>query len=58
MPSEPIQLDAITTITSPIRFVETHIMISQQYSGKRIFLPYLQRLKNLKALIENKQQHG
>jgi len=51
LPHEPVRLDSCTLITDPAKFVSTEIAIVRANNGNPRFLPYLDRLKQLKILL-------
>lgn len=53
MPTEPIQLSKGEVIHNLKLFIDTHISVIKINNGKKVFIPYLDRLKLLKSLIDN-----
>jgi hypothetical protein len=56
IPKQPIKLNPFSTILSIPFFIESHLSYVKANNGKRAFLPYLDRLKELKnylTLISN-----
>jgi hypothetical protein len=51
LPLEPIKLNQCTTITDISIFVESHLGFVKANNGNRIYLPYLERLKELKNYL-------
>ena len=51
-PLKPIQLNQCSTITDIGKFVKSHLETVKRYNGKRSFLPYLERLRQLKKLAQ------
>jgi hypothetical protein len=51
LPNHPIKLNQCSTIIDCSLFIESHLITLKANSGKRIFLPYLDRLKQLKSLL-------
>jgi len=51
LPHEPVRLDSCTLITDPALFVSTEIAIVRANNGNSRFLPYLDRLQQLKILL-------
>ncbi len=51
LPEEPIQLTAWETIINPQLFIESHFATVKANNGKRTFLPYLNRLQELKQVL-------
>ena len=54
LPNQKIKLSRYKTIINPTKFIESHMAIVSTYNGKRIALPYLNRLRELKIHINNK----
>lgn len=52
LPAQPLELNKCSTITDCRRFLETHFATVKRSNGNRIFLPYLDRLKELRSIIE------
>ena len=53
MPTEPLQLSEGEVIHDLKLFIATHISVIKTNNGKNGFIPYLDRLKLLKSLIDN-----
>jgi hypothetical protein len=53
LPTHPIKLNKCSTITNCSLFIENHFATVKANNGKRTFLPYLNRLHNLKAILNN-----
>ena len=53
LPSTPVQLSVCERIDDVNLFVESHLEYVRANNGKRIFLPYLERLQDLKELLSN-----
>jgi hypothetical protein len=52
--TQPIKLDTWgTTITDIPKFINSHLITVKNHNGNRTFLPYLNRLKELKQLFIN-----
>jgi hypothetical protein len=51
LPNQPLKLNDFTTITSCTQFAENHLVVVKANSGKQSFLPYLQRLQELKQFL-------
>jgi hypothetical protein len=51
LPSQSVKLNAYTTITNCAIFIESHFATLNIYNGKRAFLPYLNRLRELKQVL-------
>ncbi|TAL62564.1 MAG: hypothetical protein EPN85_02405 [Bacteroidetes bacterium] len=50
-PSGPVKLNACQTITDISKFIAGHLAIVKANNGNRIFLPYLNRLQELKTIL-------
>lgn len=48
---QQISLNACTTITDVPLFIESHFIAIQNNKGKRAYLPYLERLSQLKSIL-------
>jgi hypothetical protein len=55
LPAHPVRLNAWTTVSDPATFIDSHLSAIRHNNGKRSFLPYLERLQSLKAIISTKQ---
>ena len=51
LPTQPVKLNRCSTITDCSIFIESHFATVKANNGKRTFLPYLNRLQELKKLI-------
>jgi hypothetical protein len=51
LPTHPIKLNRYSTITDCSLFIESHFATVKENNGKRAFLPYLNRLKELKQFL-------
>lgn len=51
LPTQPIRLNGCSTILNCSLFIESHFANVKANNGKRAFLPYLHRLKELKAIL-------
>ncbi len=51
LPTGAIQLDRCTTVTDIPKFIETHLTTIKANRGKGSFMPYLNRLKELKIKL-------
>ena len=51
IPTQPIKLNACITITDCSLFIESHFLTVKANNGKRTFLPYLNRLQELKQVF-------
>jgi hypothetical protein len=54
LPSQPLKLNKCSTITNYSLFIESHLDKVKTHNGKRTYLPYLNRLKELKQAITTK----
>ena len=54
LPTTPIKLDQCSTITNVPLFIKAHLETVQNNNGKHAYLPYLERLRLLKSIL-NKQ---
>jgi hypothetical protein len=50
-PKEPVKLNGCTTITDINNFIENHIATARANSDNKTFLPYLNRVKELKEVL-------
>ena len=57
LPKEPIKLDVCTTVMDCKKAYLSHIPIVENYNGKPIAKPYLDRLLNLKKWIKSNNQN-
>jgi hypothetical protein len=53
LPSDPVKLNAWTTITNVGLFIDSSLSFVKANSGNRTFLPYLNSLKEFKTLLSN-----
>ena len=53
LPNQPIRLNQCSTITKASLFVENHLAVCKVNNGKKIFLPYLNRLQEFKQTLIN-----
>lgn len=51
LPTQPIKLNRCSTITDCSLFIESHFTTVKANNGKRTFLPYLNRLQELKQIL-------
>jgi hypothetical protein len=51
LPVKPVKLNRYSTITECPLFIESHFSTLKAYSGNLNFLPYLERLQELKKLL-------
>jgi rubredoxin len=51
LPTQPIKLNSFSTITDCSLFIESHFATVKANNGKQAFLPYLNRLQQLKAMF-------
>ena len=54
LPDRPIKLDQFSTINNVHDFVQNHFETIKVNNGKKNFLPYLERLQNLKVVLTEK----
>jgi hypothetical protein len=52
LPTQPIKLNRCSIITNCSLFIESHFTTVKANNGKRTFLPYLDRLQELKQAIK------
>ena len=50
-PAQPIRLNRYSVITDYFLFIESHFATVKAHNGNRTFLPYLDRLKELKQVL-------
>lgn len=53
-PTQPVKLNGFSTITDYSLFVESHLSTVKANNGKQAFLPYLNRLQELRQVMEGK----
>lgn len=53
LPTPPVKLNQCTKIIDISKFIDSHLAIMKAQNGKRIYLPYLNRLQELKQYIKN-----
>jgi hypothetical protein len=51
LPTQPLKLNRCRTITKCSLFIESHFATVKANNGKRTFLPYLNRLQELKQVL-------
>lgn len=51
LPTQPVKLNKCSTITDCSLFIESHFATVKANNGKRTFLPYLNRLQELKQVL-------
>jgi hypothetical protein len=51
LPTQPIKLNKCSTITDCTKFIKSHITTIKANNGKQAFLPYLNRLQELKQAL-------
>lgn len=54
LPTRPVKLNPYSTITNVPLFIESHFATVKANNGKRTFLPYLNRLQELKSVLTTK----
>lgn len=52
-PTQPVKLNKCSTITNCSLFIESHFATVKANNGKRTFLPYLNRLQELKGIFQS-----
>jgi hypothetical protein len=52
LPTQPVKLNKCSTITNCSLFIESHFATVKENHGKRTFLPYLNRLQELKMKLQ------
>jgi hypothetical protein len=55
LPTQPVKLNRCSTIRDCSLFIESHFATVKGNNGNRTFLPYLNRLKELKYLTQNRR---
>lgn len=53
LPPAPVQLNSCTVLTNVPIFVKTHLSVVNANKKNPVFLPYLERLKELQTFIKN-----
>ena len=53
LPTSPIKLNSHGTISDCFKFVQSHLATVRANNGKPAFKPYLNRLKELKSVLDN-----
>lgn len=51
LPKQPVKLNSYTTITDLKQFVESHISVLKNYATNKNFIPHIDRLHQLKAIM-------
>ena len=51
LPTQPVKLNRCSTITDCSLFIESHFATVKANNGKRTFLPYMNRLQELKKIL-------
>ena len=51
LPTQPVKMNPYSTITNCSLFIESHFATVKANNGKRTFLPYLNRLQELKQVL-------
>jgi len=54
LPTQPVKLNRCSTITECFLFIESHFATVKANNGNRTFLPYLNRLQELKQVLTTK----
>ncbi|HVA98477.1 MAG TPA: DUF6371 domain-containing protein [Bacteroidia bacterium] len=52
LPTQPVKLNKCSTITDCAKFIESHFATVKGNNGNRIFLPHLNRLQELKTILQ------
>jgi len=52
LPTQPVKLNKCSTIINCSLFIESHFATVKANNGKRTFLPYLNRLQELKQVLK------
>lgn len=53
LPTQPIKLNQCSRIINVSLFIESHLATARTNNGKRVFLPYLNRLHELKNILKS-----
>ena len=53
LPTEPIKINECSIVNDCLLFIDSHLTVVKANNGKRLFLPYLNRLQNLKETLLN-----
>jgi predicted RNA-binding Zn-ribbon protein involved in translation (DUF1610 family) len=53
LPIEPLRLNESSLITDCSLFIESHLTTLKQYNGNKTFLPYLERLRQFREVLES-----
>jgi hypothetical protein len=56
LPKEPVKLNSYSTIANVSKFLDTHFRTLKANNGKRRFLPYLNRLQELKQNLHGQER--
>ncbi len=51
LPTQPVKLNKFSTITDCSLFIESHLTIARANNGNRVYLPYLNRIQELKEIL-------
>jgi hypothetical protein len=54
LPTQPVKFNSFGTIVNCSLFIESHFSVLKANDGKRIFIPFLDRLKKLKQILPTK----
>lgn len=57
LPTKPVKLNEYSTVTDCPLFMETHFAIVKRNNGNKTFLPYLNRLQQLKQTLMTTRQN-
>jgi len=53
LPDSPIRLNQCSVINNIPKFIEGHMSILRTYNGKAVFLPYLNRIRQLQQILDS-----
>lgn len=53
LPTPPVKLNQCTKIIDISKFIESHLAIVKANNGKRVYLPYFERLQELKKYLKH-----
>jgi len=56
LPTQPIRLNQCSTVTNVQLFIDSHFATAKAHTGKETFLPYLNRLQELKQRNNSEKQ--
>jgi hypothetical protein len=58
IPTQPLKLNAYSTIVDCSLFIETHLTIVRANKGNNVYLPYLNRLQELKKVLTTNSRNN